>query len=153
MPPDKTKLISEIKEAFKNVLLDDGIGLSEADAIDDYRDETFKAACRAKDEKLDWSTIPSSELNEYYTSLSFFDAKGMRFHLPAFMISDINEEYRFGMTFVLTHLSDYSKSQFELLSEEQRKAIRAFLKYLSEHPDYEFEKPDIKNAIENYWLE
>ena len=88
MPADKIKLISEIKEAFKNVLLDGGIGLSEADAIDGYRDETLKAACRAKDEKLDWNSIPSCELNNYYTSLNFFDAKGMRFHLPAFMISD-----------------------------------------------------------------
>jgi hypothetical protein len=151
MPLNKTNLIPEIKEAFKDVTLDGGIGLSEANAIDNYENEAFKAACRKQDEKDNWNTIPSSQLNEYNSSLSFFDAKGMRFHLPAFIIADINEEYKFGMTFVLTHLSDYSKNQFQLLSEKQRKAVRSFLEYLFEHSGYEFEKPDIKNAIETYW--
>ena len=32
----------------------------------------------------------------------------MRFHLPAFMNAEIKGEYRWGMAFALTHLSDYT---------------------------------------------
>jgi hypothetical protein len=145
------RLISEITTTFKGVELEGGIGLSEANAIDDHKDQEFRDACRKNDEKNNWESIPSSALNDYYSSLSFFDAKGMRFHLPAFMICEIKGEYRFGMSFALTHLSDYTKSQFTMLSKEQRQAVASFLEYLSEHPNYEFEKPLIEAAIENYW--
>jgi hypothetical protein len=151
MKTNKDHLILQITTAFNNVKLEDGIGLSEANAIDDYKDEAFKNECKKNDEKLKWSAIPSTELNEYYNSLSFFDSKGMRFHLPAFMICEIKGEYRFGMSFVLTHLSDYTKSQFSLLSKAQKQAVKLFLEYLFEHPDYEYEKPEIKRAIEEYW--
>lgn len=144
-------LISKITNAFKDVELEDGIGLSEGDAIDSYKDQAFRNECKKKDEKKQWDAIPSSALNDFYTSLSFFDAKGMRFHLPAFMIAEIKGEYRFGMAFALTHLSDYTKSQFVLLSSEQRQAVKLFLEYLSEDLNYEFERPVIKAAIETYW--
>ena len=151
MAIDKIYLISKISEAFKDVTLEDGIGLSEANAIDDYKDEQFRMECKKKDEKFNWNAISSALLNEFYCSLSFFDAKGMRFHLPAFMIAEIKDEYKFGLSFPFTMLSDYSKSQFSLLTKNQRDAVKLFLEYLLEQPNYEFEKPDIENAIENYW--
>jgi hypothetical protein len=153
MSIDKNKLINEIRNAFADAELDGGIGLSEANAIDDYKDQHYREQCREKDEKLSWNSISSSDLNEYYTALSFFDAKGMKFHLPAFMIAEINEEYRFGMAFPLTHLSDYSKSQFALLTNEQKKVVRSFLQYLLQQGDYEYESDSIKAALENYWTE
>ena len=151
MAKDKLFLITEISAAFKAVELDGGIGLSEANAIDEYKDEQFRKQCKLNDEKHQWNAIPFSLLNKYNCSLSYFDAKGMRFHLPAFMIADIKGEYEFGMAFTLTHLSDYSKSQFALLSQKQKEVVKLFLEYLLLQPDYEFEKTSIQNAIANYW--
>ena len=151
MPIDRTKLIFEINEAFKNVELDSGIGLSEANAIDDYSDEHFREKCRQNDEKHNWNSISSAALNKYNCSLSYFDARGMTFHLPAFLIADIKGEYRFEMAFILTNLSNYNRSRFTLLTEKQRAAVKLFLEYMLENPEYKFEKPDIKLAIENYW--
>ena len=151
MPIDRNKLIFEISEAFKNVELDGGIGLSEANAIDDYRDEHYRGKCRQNDEKQSWNSITSAALNQYNCCLSYFDAKGMTFHLPAFIIADIKGEYRFGMAFVLTNPSDYNMSRFILLTEKQRAAVKLFLEYLLENPEYKFDQPDIKTAIENYW--
>ena len=111
----------------------------------------FVWSAKKKDEKFNWNAISSALLNEFYCSLSFFDAKGMRFHLPAFMIAEIKDEYKFGLSFPFTMLSDYSKSQFSLLTKNQRDAVKLFLEYLLEQPNYEFEKPDIEKAIENYW--
>ena len=48
MAIDKIYLISKISEAFKDVTLEDGIGLSEANAIDDYKDEQFRMECKKK---------------------------------------------------------------------------------------------------------
>ena len=75
----------------------------------------------------------------------------MKFHLPAFMIAEIKGEYDFWVTFTLTNLSEYSRSQFVLLTEKQREVVKLFLEFLLERPDYEFEKPAIKLAIEGYW--
>jgi hypothetical protein len=149
---DLSALISQIEQAFAAVQLEEGIGLGEADAVDSYADAATRAARREKDEKQSWKRISSADLNHYYCSLSFFDAKGMRFHLPAFMIAEIKGEYRFGMAFALTQLSDYSKSQFSLLTTQQRKAVCSFLEWLAESPDYEFERTAIKDALEKYWL-
>lgn len=102
MKKGKIKIIAEIKEAFKDVDLDDGIGLSEADALDSYADGKLRRECRQNDEKNDWRVISSADLNKYNSSLSYFDAKGMQFHLPAFLIADINGQYMYGMSFVLT---------------------------------------------------
>ena len=77
----------------------------------------------------------------------------MRFHLPAYLIADLRGLYNFGMAFSITHLSDHSKSQFELLSPEQRKAVRAFLLHISKEPDYEFERPQIFKALNEYWID
>src|SRR5450631_1381037 len=83
------RLIAEIRQAFHDVALGDGTGLWEAQSIDDYEDEKCQSKARSRDEKLDWSRISSDDLKRCDSSLSFFDANGMRFHLPAYMIDRI----------------------------------------------------------------
>jgi hypothetical protein len=108
---------------------------------------------RKKDEKDDWKNITSEALNSCSSSLSFFDAEGMRFHLPAFLIADLKGEYGRGMEFSLTHLSDHGKEQFSLLSKEQRTAVRQYLLHIRTDPDSDFYLAEIDNALENYWTE
>jgi len=74
---------ARIRDAFGDVQLGSGVGLREAQALDDYAGDADRAARRAFDRKTDWQSIASAELNECNSSLSFFDAEGMRFHLPA----------------------------------------------------------------------
>lgn len=78
----KTQLIGKIYGAFKDVLLEDGIGLWEGLALDDRLENTPEyEALKAKDERHDWQKIPVLHLYECSSSISFLDAKGMRFHL------------------------------------------------------------------------
>jgi hypothetical protein len=44
-------------------------------------------------------------LNRCNSSLSFFDAQGMLFHLPAFLLASLNGDYLHDLTFRLIHLS------------------------------------------------
>ena len=147
------ELADRIRSAFAGVTLGDGVGLTESKGKDDYKDDETLAKYRSYDEKDDWQKLLLSELNSASGGLCFFDAEGMRFHLPAYLIADLRGEYNFGMAFNLTHLSDQCLTQFELLDPEQRQCVRAFLIHILDDPDYEFEREDIQRALDSYWLD
>lgn len=146
------KLCELIETAFHGVTLGSGVGLLQAQGLDDYADEVTCAAYREKDEKDDWRRITAEELNRCHSSLSFFDAEGMRFHLPAFLILDLQGGDRMGMTFHLAHAAVVDHTKFDLLSPEQRHSVRSFLLFLLSDPDEEFDHPHIQHALDHYWL-
>ncbi len=141
-----------IREAFKGVKLGNRTGLKEANGLDDYADQIKLAALRATDEKEDWRSISIDDLNQFQWGFSYFNPEGMRFHLPAFMIIDLNGDFRFDITSSLTNLSEYSISRFSLLSLQQRMAVRDYLVFIAEEEsDYSF--PKILHAPEEYWTD
>ena len=141
-----------IRKAFTGVVLGDGIGLWEAQGIDDYEDKKTIADYRAKDETGDWLRISVEVLDRCYSSPSFFDADGMRFHLPAFLIADLEGTAQTaGILFHLVHLPDGMESRFDLLSTDQRNAVREFLLLRLSDDNYEFERPRIESALRDYW--
>lgn len=144
-------IIDDIKDVFAGVTLGNGVGLYESRCKDEYADQENLAKYRALDEKEDWQKIPVSELNNSLGGLCFFDAEGMRFHLPAYLIADLQGEYNFGMSFCLTHLNEHSMTQFTLLSPEQRRVVRAFLTHILNDPDYQFDITEIQHALLSYW--
>ncbi len=121
------ELCQQIREAFAGVTLGEGIGLTEAQGIDDYEDKATCARLREADEKEDWSRLSAEEVNRCYSSLSFFDAEGMRFHLPAFLIADIHGLFDFDLPARLGPLNSHKAPQLALLSDAQRKVIRLYL--------------------------
>lgn len=145
------KLCEFIETSFHGVTLGSGIGLFQAQGLDYYEDEATCASYREKDEKEDWRRITSEDLNRCHSSLSFFDAEGMRFHLPAFLILDLKGGCDMGMAFQLTYaLGDSPK--FSLLSPEQRMSVRSFLLFLLGNPAEKFDHPDIQHALDHYWV-
>ncbi|ATO19032.1 hypothetical protein BS636_04825 [Acinetobacter sp. LoGeW2-3] len=120
---------TQIETAFSNVSLGDGIGLWEAQGVDDYKSLAERAALREKDEKSDWSKIPVQDLNDCNSSLGFFDAQGMRFHLPTFLITDLQGKYRFNLAGRLCKMSD-ELQQFHLFDKAQREAVQAYLNWI-----------------------
>ncbi len=141
-----------IDRAFHDVRLGDGIGLWEAQAIDDYADAETRQRNRNRDEKDDWRRISIETLNACYSSPCFFDAAGMRFHLPAFLTAELADQPTFGAVFHLTSFDGNARdSQFELLNAEQRNAVIEFLLLLRDAPGYESERPAIVGALEAYW--
>lgn len=150
MDDDRRRVTELIRHAFRDVSLGNGIGLRQGRGLDNYADTKTLAAYRAEDEKLDWSAIPIKDLNRYNDALSFLDAEGMRFHLPAFLIASL-ERNGPDVVFYLTFPAD---GKFELLNAEQRQAVREFLIHrlhtLSE-PQLGFEGPRIESALNEYW--
>lgn len=159
MNPAKEKIITEIFEAFKNVTLEDGVGLLESEIIDDYGSDTQRKNARNQDEKSDWQKLVNSEtlLKSYGSGgLSFFDDKGLRFHLPAYLLTviqhpsaDIGES----LIFHLTDLSDYTLERLKILNQKQKTAILHFLKYVIKEleTEYAYDLANLQNSIDQYW--
>ena len=142
------ELCRKIEDAFAGVKLGNGIGLNEGQGLDYYADKLTLAKYRAKDEKDDWHRLSGEELNRCQSSLSFFDALGMRFHIPAYMIADINGVFRHELVFHLTNLNDNNISRFALLSLKHRDAVRSFLLNRAES---NYSRPIIR-ALKEYWI-
>jgi hypothetical protein len=104
-----------IRSAFKGVSLGNGIGLTEAQGLDDHGDSATRAAYREKDEKEEWERITPDELWACNSSLSFFDPEGMRFHLPAYLIAQIRGEFD-GLEYRLTRFGGRESDYFILFS-------------------------------------
>ena len=147
---NKDDVLKEIRSAFFGVALDNGIGLWEAQAIDDYEPKEVQKKNRERDEKEDWNLLSLDDLKRCCSSLSFFDADGMRFHLPAFIVASINNKVD-DPIFHLTQLDDYATSKLTTLDQAQRKAIVTYLKWCLGKEDYEFEHPSIRKALSEYW--
>lgn len=152
MNADEERVADLLRAAFAGVRLGNGIGLWEAQGIDDYADSRTVEAYRARDEKDDWSEIPASELDRCYSSLSFFDPAGMRFHLAAFLLADLAGELKTAdALFHLTYPGGECARRYELLSLEQRAAVREFLLLRLADPHREFEHHSIERALQGFW--
>lgn len=135
----KDELIAEIRAAFKNVKLEDGVGLWEGQGIDDYADRETILKLRKKDERNNWDNIPYEDLVDCQSSLSFFDPKGMRFCLPKFLIFDILADeilkakglYSPDVLFTLSYKlnEEYQKNRVSLLDSRQIEVVICFLEY------------------------
>lgn len=154
MTDEKARIENLIREAFRGVTLGDGIGLREGCGLDDYASSIKLAEYRAQDERDNWESLSIEDLDAYSTSLSYFDAKGMRFHLPAYLMNELNGGNRtFSLMFYLTHISA-DDQRLRLLTRDQRSAVREFLLYMLstfEEPKLSFERPLIEYALDEVW--
>lgn len=142
---------TQIQTAFADVILGNGIGLWQAQGIDDYKSSEECLALRQRDEKSNWSKILIQDLKDCHSSLSFFDAEGMRFHLPAFLIADLRGEWLFHLTFYLCRPIEQMQ-QFQLLNSAQRQAVKAYLLWISSDRYYEFQRDGIIKSLKmSYW--
>lgn len=139
------EICTEIRAAFKGVTLGNGVGLSQARALDDHVDFATSLSYRENDEKDEWERIPTDVLDRYRGSLLFCDAEGIRFHLPAYLIAGLEGEEGYGMALELTLLGD---SRLALLNREQRVIVRKYLLHLVSDPNYFFDHDAIRNELE-----
>ncbi len=147
------RVLSLIQAAFAGVALGEGVGLRQAQGLDDYADPRSLVRYRAQDENRDWSAIPATDLDNCYSSLSFFDAVGMRFHLPAYLVADLEGKLQTAdVLFHLLALADGAFERFDKLSAAQRDAVRAFLLLRLSDPDHKFVHPLIQTALREYWV-
>lgn len=148
-------MIALIKDAFKGVQLGDGVSLHETIEIDNFRMITDGSTAREKDEKYNWEkliSMPAFQNMCWNGGISFFDSKGLRFHLPAYMILVTQEregDLFFGVITRLTHATDF----INILNEKQRYCVQEFLLYLLDRGDINApqEIAEIEKSLTRYW--
>jgi hypothetical protein len=82
----RDELIAEIAAAFDGVSREDGTTLHEAEAIDDRKSDEECRAARRLDTEQRWQDVPDKDIWACCSALSFLNAKGFRYYLPAFMV-------------------------------------------------------------------
>ncbi len=152
MKQTASSLKALIDIAFKNVHLGDGIGLREGQGLADFFTETACAGLRLLDEKEDWRRLNVQKLNDCFDALYHFDSEGMRFHLPAFLILDLDKECVLCLPNILTNTSEYGKNKFRLFNYSQREVVIGYLIYLIEqHDTHPNDVTAIQKALAEYW--
>lgn len=161
----RDRLIHMIDVVFRNVVLGDGVSLHETVVIDDYGSDERRQEARLPDEKLDWrKLIDDPELSNIcgIGGLCFYDAAGLRFHLPAYMtmiLKDPVEQSRNdiwgSLEFNLTHLSGFQRERFEILTPYQRQTVREFLFFLRSWSFLAWGKEceAIDRALTEFWVD
>lgn len=144
------ELIDLVRRAFADVKLEDGIGLRESDGIDDDAGSEELKRLRATDEKKDWQKISADLLNYCNPAPSFLDAKGMRFHTPAFLVSELNGE--FNQDFIGRLIDgSYSATDFpKSLTNDQRDAIIECIRFYGNIEHYSYEPDQIDAAVTRF---
>lgn len=152
------KLVQQIEKAFAGVTLEDGVGLFESQALDDRLMPEQCAMIRANDEKHDWHKITVLDLYRCTTCLSFFDAKGMRFHLPQIMLYTLGvyqeEDERLDSQGLLKHLDapdlhwhltklDMFDYYYSALNAEQIACVISFLEYIRDNAEVLYGIPHV----------
>jgi hypothetical protein len=162
----KAALIRLITAAFQNVVRGNGISLHEADVIDcagyDNKDAKNRVAARRLDTDRRWQDVPDKDIEDYYNILSFLDAEGLRYYVPAYMVWALKHLKTSGSmssdsiiyTFVpYLNTGHYERQleRFAIFTTEQNKAICGFLRFMSEHSDGFADEYQASQALTGYW--
>src|SRR5262245_7669952 len=140
MSERRQRLLAAIEEAFRGVQLGDGVSLHETVIIDNYGGPEARAAAREPDEKHDWRRLvgdPELVRISGVGGLSFYDAAGLRFHLPAYLSLAVIDFDRVdagnvleSLLFHLTHFSEYNVGRLSVLDSAQRQCVQNVLTFL-----------------------
>lgn len=129
---DKNELMNDIQNSFRDVALEDGIGIWEAEAIDNYLVGNEYELLKCKDERVDWNNITFDYTNQFEMTFAFWDAKGTTFILPkvlqlALMLEEENEDQIPDWQYILEGICQ--RKQQHLFNDKQKNTIQNFLNY------------------------
>ncbi len=136
------ELLLDIERAFADVH-DEGAYrlLLTGEAEDEYMDEQIQRFLSEHELRGEWRDIPLEWISACECSLSYVDAVGYRFLLPAFLRADFIVDFSIDMSIKLAASSekiglDYQLERSRLLTEQQREAVERFMHHRRRDPDY-----------------
>lgn len=130
-------MLARIESAFQGVQLGNGVSLHQARAMDDWEHDATVAAARALDTEERWQDISDEKLHRLSDTLPFMDAEGFRFHIPRFMVFNLNNEtsdsWAYASAIYWSDMRERTGDHLALLSNEQREVIQAFFEFHADH--------------------
>ncbi len=136
-------LIEKITAAFDGVKREDGISLHAARALDDWHSmEEAQKIGRQIDCDRKWQDVPEQWIAEFCDVFAFFDPKGFRYYIPAYMVWGLKHYQSANLVctsyivFVLTDSDSYYREHLRLLNEAQLQVVKEFLDFMATYSDY-----------------
>lgn len=133
----KKNAICCIERAFQSTRLEDGMSLSQSVEMDDYRRVISEPNRYELEVANDWKRLIRSSYIQKFCwigGLTFLDAKGFRFYLPAYLVANIRGNQLGEISSIiianLTRPSEERAAGFKLFSDDQKQAVNLALTYL-----------------------
>jgi hypothetical protein len=146
-------IILEIQEAFKNVKLDGGLTIHQAELEGAFTDQKTKLEARNKDPELFWWEVPDWKIENSHAALSFFDKDGFKFYMPAFMTWILKNGKKSRVVTTDCFINSLVPPSFTFnyislaLSLAQKHAVCRFLNFIKKY----YPHTKAKKALEYYW--
>ena len=155
---DQSALENKIRGAFRGVVLGGGVSLRQAQIADCYGDDVQDQSYEhlpPEEPKDDWTRVQVRDDNS--DCIAHLDAEGLRYYLPALMLS-VLADYDAGSMRVIGTISAldprgaYGDRRLEMLNNEQRHAIACFLKALPELVELSYRDAKVvSRSLSAYW--
>lgn len=140
------------------------MSLHETIVIDRYGGPDERRGAREPDEKHDWRKLVGDPELKRVTGIGgmcFYDAAGLRFHLPAYLSLAVIEPDRpdsgnvvADLIFTTAGVSDYNRERLAVLNVPQRSCVKDVLKFLRAVYNYPENGPlmeEMDQAINGFW--
>ena len=158
----KAELIKLIEDSFDGVEQPQDLTLHVAEAHDGY-DYDHDDEHRRKDFFGRWQDVPSEDIQNCQTALSYLDKVGMRYYLPAYMVwylkncEKTNAVLGDHTLYSLDNhpndpkLAEYHRERFSLFDEDQMNACAKFVKFCAEDKSGFTDSNFARKKFERYW--
>ena len=153
----KEQLIEEIEAAFKDVTLEDGIGINEADSIEMGERDSVNNTARNQDRSWwqEWTDIEDKYISSYSSVMDYMDAQGIKWVLPAYM-TFIVKHYKEGSfsidsTIYILEEGALGSDGLDLYTVEQKKVIARFLEFMITVGDEWVDTASAEGALDKIW--
>ena len=153
----KEQLIEEIEAAFKDVTLEDGIGINEADSIEMGERDSVNNTARNQDRSWwqEWTDIEDKYISSYSSVMDYMDAQGIKWVLPAYM-TFIVKHYKEGSfsidsTIYILEEGASGSDGLDLYTVEQKKVIARFLEFMITVGDEWVDTASAEGALDKIW--
>jgi hypothetical protein len=146
------RLIALITEAFRDVQLEDGTTIHEADLEGAYSEDSERLLAREKDTEASWLDVPDWKI-ERFTTLLFMDPKGWRFYLPAYMIWSLRNWRTTSsptadfLIWSLGRIDEWMLERCRTLTLPQAQAVHEFVRFFCEYSG----DREPRDAMQAYW--
>lgn len=156
---DTRELIKEIETAFEDVLLKDGIGINEADRME----QRLRDVLIQKGRNLDrmwwsaWTDIEDKYPASYSSVMDYMDSAGVKWVMPAYM-TYIIKHYKEGSfsvdsTIYTLEAGGLGTDRLDLYTEEQKRVIAKFLAFMVSVGKEWVDVESAQNALDKVWGE
>jgi hypothetical protein len=161
---DRDAIVREIVGAFDGVRRGDGISLHEAQVIEDHGSDNERVRARTLDAAERWQDVPGADIEAAYDILSFLDAAGFRYYLPAYMVWSL-ENFETSESRSVDHtiyslalheeprLRQWQLGRFSVFDPRQAKAIARFLAFMAERSGGLADAAAAAAALADHWTE